>query len=183
MQTEVIMAGFGGQGLMSIGKLLALAGLDEGKEVTWLPSYGPEMRGGTANCTVVVSDRPIGSPLIPCPKGAIVMNRPSHDKFAPAIRKGGILVVNSSLIPDRTPRADITCFRIRANEIALEMGSSRSANLVVLGAYIGLDEIVSADSIERAIKKAFAKKQKFIDVNCRTFMKGYELARAGKSDD
>ena len=88
MQTEVIMAGFGGQGLMMIGKLLALAGLEENKEVTWLPSYGPEMRGGTANCTVVISDRPIGSPLIPSPHSAIVMNRPSHDKFAPLIRSG-----------------------------------------------------------------------------------------------
>ena len=125
MQTEVIMAGFGGQGLMLIGKLLAKAGLDEGKEVTWLPSYGPEMRGGTANCTVVVSDKPIGSPLIPAPKGAIVMNRPSHDKFAPLVRPKGVLVVNSSLIPDTTPRSDLTVFRIPANEIAMEEGSGR----------------------------------------------------------
>ena len=183
MQTEVIMAGFGGQGLMSIGKLMALAGLEEGKEVTWLPSYGPEMRGGTANCTVVVSDKPIGSPLIPSPKGAIVMNRPSHEKFAPALKKGGILVVNSSLIPDRSDRSDITSFRIRANDIATELGSGRSANLVVLGAYIGLSEIVSSTSILNAIRKAFSKKQKFIDVNCKTFMQGYELAKAGKSDD
>ncbi|MBU0753787.1 MAG: 2-oxoacid:acceptor oxidoreductase family protein [Planctomycetes bacterium] len=183
MQREVIMAGFGGQGLMSIGKLLALAGLEEGKEVTWLPSYGPEMRGGTANCTVVVSDKPIGSPLIPSPTGAIVMNRPSHDKFAPCLKKGGILVVNSSLIPDRSDRTDIRSFRIKANEIAMELGSGRSANLVVLGAYLGLDEIVSSGSILNAIKKAFARKKKFIDVNCKTFMKGYELARAGKCDD
>ncbi|MHC4943862.1 MAG: 2-oxoacid:acceptor oxidoreductase family protein [Planctomycetota bacterium] len=183
MQREVIMAGFGGQGLMSIGKLLALAGLEEGKEVTWLPSYGPEMRGGTANCTVVVSDRPIGSPLIPSPTGAIVMNRPSHEKFAPALKKGGILVVNSSLIPDRSKRKDITSFRIQANEIALELGSGRSANLVVLGAYLGLDEIVSSNSIINAIKKAFARKKKFIDVNCKCFLRGYELAKAGKSDD
>jgi 2-oxoglutarate ferredoxin oxidoreductase subunit gamma len=183
MHREVIMAGFGGQGLMSIGKLLALAGLEEGKEVTWLPSYGPEMRGGTANCTVVVSDKPIGSPLIPSPMGAIVMNRPSHEKFAPALKKGGILVVNSSLIPDRSPRKDITSFRIQANEIALELGSGRSANLVVLGAYLGLDEIVSSNSIINAIKKAFARKKKFIDVNCQCFLRGYEEAKAGKNDE
>ena len=183
MQTEVIMAGFGGQGLMMIGKLMALAGLAEGKEVTWLPSYGPEMRGGTANCTVVVSEKPIGSPLVTRPKGAIVMNRPSHDKFAPAVRKGGILVVNSSLIPDRTERDDVKVFRIKANDIALAEGSGRSANLVVLGAYVGLDEIVSHETLVESIKKAFASKKQFIDVNCRTFMKGYELARSGKSDD
>ena len=182
MQTEVIMAGFGGQGLMMIGKLLALAGLEEGKEVTWLPSYGPEMRGGTANCTVVVSDRPIGSPLIPSPKAAIVMNRPSHDKFASAIRAGGILVVNSSLIPDRCDRKDIKIFRIRANDIALEAGNGRAANLVVLGAYIGLDKIVNHETVLKAIKNAFAKKKKFIEVNCESFLKGYELAEAGKSD-
>jgi 2-oxoglutarate ferredoxin oxidoreductase subunit gamma len=183
MQTEVIMAGFGGQGLMMIGKLLALAGLEENKEVTWLPSYGPEMRGGTANCTVVISDHPIGSPLIPSPQGAVVMNRPSHDKFAPVIRPKGILVVNSSLIPDRTDRDDITAFRIRANDIALEQGSGRSANLVVLGAYIGLNEVVKCETILNAIRKAFSKKKQFIEINCNTFQRGYDLAKAGKSDD
>jgi 2-oxoglutarate ferredoxin oxidoreductase subunit gamma len=183
MQTEVIMSGFGGQGLMSIGKLLALAGLDEGKEVTWLPSYGPEMRGGTANCTVVVADAPIGSPLISTPKAAVVMNQPSLEKFAPSLRKGGLLVVNSSMIPIRSDRTDITSFRIRANHIAMDAGNKRAANLVMLGAYLGLDEIVSCASLVKAIKKTFASKKKFIDVNCRCFMKGYELARAGKSDD
>ena len=101
MQTEVIMSGFGGQGLMMIGKLLAYAGLEEGKEVTWLPSYGPEMRGGTANCTVVIGDQPIGSPLISSPKAAVVMNQPSLEKFAPMLRKDGILVINSTMVPVR----------------------------------------------------------------------------------
>jgi 2-oxoglutarate ferredoxin oxidoreductase subunit gamma len=183
MQTEIIMAGFGGQGLMIIGKILALAGLEEGKEVSWLPSYGPEMRGGTANCTVVVSDKPIGSPLTPTPKGGIVMNRPSNEKFAPAIRPGGTLVVNSSLIPDRCDRKDITVFRIPANDIAMEEGSSRSANLVVLGAYLGLDEVVKAETVLEAVKKTFAKKKEFLEINCKTFKRGYELAKAGKSDD
>jgi 2-oxoglutarate ferredoxin oxidoreductase subunit gamma len=183
MQTEIIMAGFGGQGLMIIGKLLALAGLEEGKEVTWLPSYGPEMRGGTANCTVVVADKPIGSPLTPTPMGGIVMNRPSNEKFAPAIRPGGVLVVNSSLIPDHCDRQDITVFRIPANKIAQEAGSGRSANLVVLGAYLGLDEVVKADTVLDAIKQTFAKKKEFVEINCNTFKQGYELAKAGKSDD
>ena len=183
MQTEVIMSGFGGQGLMMIGKLLAYAGLEEGKSVTWLPSYGPEMRGGTANCTVVIGDKPIGSPLITSPKAAVVMNQPSLEKFAPTLRKNGILVINSSMIPVNSDRTDIHSFRIKANDLATELGNRRSANLVMLGAYIGLEEIVSHKTIIKAIKKTFASKKQFIDVNCKTFMRGYELAKAGQSDD
>jgi 2-oxoglutarate ferredoxin oxidoreductase subunit gamma len=183
VQTEVIMAGFGGQGLMVIGRLLALAGLTEEKEVTWLPSYGPEMRGGTANCTVIVGDQPIGSPLIPNPRAAVVMNRPSLEKFAPKIKPEGVLVVNSSLIPIRSDRDDITEFRIRADDIALEEGSRRSANLVVLGALIGLTELVARKTLEDAIRKAFEKKPQFVDMNLRSFGRGYEMAQAGESDD
>ena len=183
MQTEVIMSGFGGQGLMMIGKLLAYAGLEEGKDVTWLPSYGPEMRGGTANCTVVIADKPIGSPLITSPQAAVVMNQPSLEKFAPMLRKGGVLVVNSSMIAVNSDRTDLRSFRIKANDVATELGSRRSANLVMLGAYIGLDEVVSHQTLLKAIKKTFASKQQFVEVNCKTFMKGYQLARAGKSDD
>ncbi|MHC4469636.1 MAG: 2-oxoacid:acceptor oxidoreductase family protein [Planctomycetota bacterium] len=183
MQTEVIMAGFGGQGLMVIGRLLALAGLAEAKEVTWLPSYGPEMRGGTANCTVIVGDRPIGSPLIPSPKAAVVMNRPSLEKFAPKLKPGGVLVVNSSLIPIRAERDDITEFRIRADDIALEEGSRRAANLVVLGALVGLMEIVGHDTLRDAIHEAFERKPEFLETNLRSFERGYEMAKAGNSDD
>ena len=107
MQTEVVMAGFGGQGIMLIGKLLAYAGLDEGKEVAWLPSYGPEMRGGTANCTVVLSDRAIGSPVINSPYASVVMNRPSLDRFGSDVKKNGILIINSSLIDVKSNRDDI----------------------------------------------------------------------------
>ncbi len=183
MQTEVIMSGFGGQGLMMIGKLLAYAGLEEGKTVTWLPSYGPEMRGGTANCTVVVADKAIGSPLITSPKAVVVMNQPSLEKFAPMLRKDGILVINSTMIPVNSDRTDIRSFRIRANDLAAELGSRRSANLVMLGAYIGLDEVVSHEMLLKAIEKTFAEKKQFIDVNRKSFMKGYELAKAGKSDE
>jgi len=182
VQTDVIMSGFGGQGLMVIGKLLALAGLDEEKEVTWLPSYGPEMRGGTANCTVVVGDEPIGSPLSSSPAAAIVMNRPSLDKFGQMIRPGGTLVVNSSLIPMSANRDDITEFRIRADDIATEAGSRRAANLVVLGALNGLLDIVSTDGLEKAIRHAFERKPEFIDINLKAYRKGYELAKAGSSD-
>jgi 2-oxoglutarate ferredoxin oxidoreductase subunit gamma len=183
MQKEVIMSGFGGQGLMMIGKLLAWAALEEGREVTWLPSYGPEMRGGTANCTVVIADRPIGSPLISSPVAAIVMNQPSLEKFAPVLKKDGLLVLNSSMVPVRSDRKDIRSFGIKANDIAIEAGNGRAANLVMLGAFIGLDEVVSHETVLAAIKKAFETKKKFIDVNCKTFLKGYELAKAGKSDD
>ena len=183
MQTEVIMSGFGGQGLMMIGKLLAYAGLEEGKDVTWLPSYGPEMRGGTANCTVVIADHPIGSPLISSPQAAVVMNQPSLEKFAPALRKDGLLVINSSMIPVNSDRDDIRSFRIKANDIAMEFGNRRSANLVMLGAFIGLYEAVSHETLLKAIEKTFASKKQFIEVNCKTFMKGYELAKAGQSDD
>lgn len=183
MQTEVIMSGFGGQGLMMIGKLLAYAGLEEGKAVTWLPSYGPEMRGGTANCTVVIGDKPIGSPLISSPKAAIVMNQPSLEKFAPTLRKDGILVIDSTMISVGSDRTDLTSFRIKAADIATKLGNRRSANLVMLGAYIGLEEVVSHKTLIKAIEKTFAKKKQFIDVNCKTFMKGYELAKAGKSND
>ena len=151
--------------------------------MTWLPSYGPEMRGGTANCTVVVADKAIGSPLISTPRAALVMNLPSLEKFAPVLRKDGILVVNSSMIPARSDRTDIQSFRIRANHIAMECGSGKSANLVMLGAYLGLDEVVACKTLLKAIKKTFATKKKFIDVNCNSFMKGYELAKAGKSDE
>ncbi|MBN2563323.1 MAG: 2-oxoacid:acceptor oxidoreductase family protein [Phycisphaerae bacterium] len=183
MQTEVIMSGFGGQGLMMIGKLLAYAGLEEGKDVTWLPSYGPEMRGGTANCTVVIADKPIGSPLISSPRAAVVMNQPSLEKFAPALRKNGILVINSSMIPVNSDRSDLRSFRIKANDLASGLGNRRSANLVMLGAYIGLEEVVSHKTLIEAIEKTFASKKQFIDVNRKIFMKGYELAKAGESDD
>jgi 2-oxoglutarate ferredoxin oxidoreductase subunit gamma len=177
------MSGFGGQGLMMIGKLLAYAGLEEGKEVTWLPSYGPEMRGGTANCTVVIADEPIGSPLISSPKAALVMNRPSLEKFAPAVQKDGIVVINSSMITINSDRTDLHSFRIKADDLAAELGSRRSANIVMLGAYIGLDEVVSPETLVNAIEETFASKKQFLEVNRKTFMKGYELAKAGKSDD
>jgi len=182
MQTEVIMSGFGGQGLMMIGKLLASSALEEGKDVTWLPSYGPEMRGGTANCTVVIADNPIGSPLISSPTAVIVMNQPSLEKFAPSLKKGGLLVINTSMVPIKSDREDIVSLGIEADDIALRAGSRRSANLVMLGAYIGLHEVVSHKTILKAIEKAFAMKKQFLDVNRKTFLEGYKLGKAGKRD-
>jgi 2-oxoglutarate ferredoxin oxidoreductase subunit gamma len=134
MQRDVIMAGFGGQGILLIGKMLAYAGMHAGKEVSWLPSYGPEMRGGTCNCTVVISDKPVGSPVIRSPRAVVAMNLPSLEKFEPDLREGGLLLINSSLISRGPERDDVTVVEVPANEIATELGNPRGANMVALGA-------------------------------------------------
>jgi 2-oxoglutarate ferredoxin oxidoreductase subunit gamma len=136
MQIEIILAGFGGQGIMFAGQILSYAAMDTGKQVTWIPSYGPEMRGGTANCTVVIADEEIGSPLAQHPPVALVMNLPSLDKYEPLMRKGGTLVVNSSMVDRPAQRDDITTIFIPANEIAEEIGDKRLANMVAVGALL-----------------------------------------------
>ena len=118
MQTDIMIAGFGGQGVLFAGQLLAYAAMDEGREVTWIPSYGPEMRGGTANCTVVIADEEIGSPLVRNPQAGIAMNLPSLDKYESAIRPGGVLVVNASMVNRAVERTDIRAVAIPCNEIA-----------------------------------------------------------------
>ena len=180
MQSEVIMAGFGGQGILLIGKMLAYAGMHEGKEVSWLPSYGPEMRGGTCNCTVVVSDRPVGSPVIRSPRAVVAMNLPSLEKFESDIRPGGLLLINSSLIERDSSRDDITVIKVPANEIATDLGNPRGANMVALGAYIGATDAVSMDEVVAVIREAFAAKPAVIDVNIEALQKGYELGAAHK---
>lgn len=164
---RVICAGFGGQGVMSMGQLLTYAGMIEGKEVSWLPSYGPEMRGGTANCSVTVSDKPIGSPIISgdatC---AIIMNLPSLEKFEKEIESGGILLINSSLIHQKSKRNDITSYYIPANELSQELGGTKFANMIMLGAYLKLTNTVEVDSILEAFKKVFGpKKEKYLGIN------------------
>jgi 2-oxoglutarate ferredoxin oxidoreductase subunit gamma len=171
--TEVLMAGFGGQGMLLSGKLLAYAAMEHGKEVSWLPSYGPEMRGGTANVTVCVSDDPVGSPYIIEPVALLVMNQPSLEKFGPKVKKGGLIVVNTSLIPITTDRDDCTVLNIAANDIAKEAGTARAANLVMLGAYVGWSGIVDKDVTIAMIKKEFASKAKFIPANVAGFEAGY----------
>jgi len=177
MQNDVIMAGFGGQGILLIGKMLAYAGMNQGKEVSWLPSYGPEMRGGTCNCTVVISDRPVGSPVIQSPRAILAMNLPSLDKFEPNLREGGLLLVNTSLINREPGRADVNVLKVPANEIANELGNPRGANMVALGAYIGATDAVSLEEIEGVIRETFAAKPKVIDVNIEALHRGYELGQ------
>lgn len=182
-QYEVTFAGFGGQGILTAGQLLAYSGIAEGKHVTWLPSYGPEMRGGTAYCTVVVSDRRIGSPIITRPKCACVFNRPSFDKFIPLIRPGGLSIVNSSLIDVTTDRDDITELLVPANDMAMKAGNAKAANVVVLGAFIGATGVVKAETVRDIITQKLAKKKEVLEVNFKVLEQGFKLGRevAGKS--
>jgi 2-oxoglutarate ferredoxin oxidoreductase subunit gamma len=178
MQNDVIMAGFGGQGILLIGKMLAYAGMREGREVSWLPSYGPEMRGGTCNCTVVISDRPVGSPVIRSPRAVVAMNLPSLDKFEDDVRSGGVLLVNSSLISREPKREDLTVIEVPANEVANELGNPRGANMVALGAYLGATDAVSLEVVEEVIRETFAAKPQVVDVNIQALHRGYEIGRA-----
>jgi len=171
---RVICAGFGGQGVMSMGQLLTYAGMIEGKEVSWLPSYGPEMRGGTANCSVTVSDKPVGSPVISGDAtSAIVMNLPSLEKFESEVKPGGKILVNSSLIERKVERKDVDVYYIPANDIALELGNPKVANMIMLGAYLQTEPTVEVDSILEAFKKVFGpSKEKFIPLNKDALEKG-----------
>lgn len=172
MATDVVMAGFGGQGLMAIGKILAKAAMDEGKQVTWLPSYGPEMRGGTANCVVVVDDEPIGSPVVRHPRAALVMNKQSIDKFEPTLAPGALLVVNASLIDRKAERTDLQALYVPALEIAEAEGSSKAANMVLLGAYVARTGAVGPAAVEHAIEASFADKPKAAAISVRAFRRG-----------
>lgn len=176
--TDVIMAGFGGQGLLAIGKILAKAAMEEGRNVTWMPSYGPEMRGGTANCMVIIDDEPIGSPVVRFPQAAIVLNKQSIDKFEPAVVKGGILIVNTSLIDRKCERTDLKVIYLAANQLAEQEGAPKSANIVALGAYVAMTKIVKPETVEQAIEKTFAGKRGNVgELNIRAFRKGYEAAK------
>lgn len=165
MLQEIIIAGFGGQGVMLMGQLIAYAGMLENKNVSWIPSYGPEMRGGTANCSVIVSDSIIGAPIVSEPTVLIAMNLPSLEKFAPLIKFGGLAIVNSSLI-DRFPnRSDISIIKVKANDIANQLGNSKVANMVILGALLEETKVVSGESVMKAFTKLFANKPELVSIN------------------
>ena len=177
MQNECKFAGFGGQGILTIGKLMALAGLAEGREVVWIPSYGPEMRGGTAYCTVVVADKPIGSPVINNPRNLVVMNRPSLEKFDATVRPGGIIVINSSLIPVSSKRDDVDVLRVGCNAIANELGNARVAGMIALGAFVARSGIVAMEALEEVVGKTFAAKPAIAALNRKALARGAEIAR------
>jgi len=175
MQVEVVFAGFGGQGVMLAGKLLAETGMELGKEVVWLPSYGPEMRGGTANCTVIVGDEPIASPIVSNPRDTVVMNRPSLEKFCKAQQPGGLVVVNTSLISVRPQRDDLKIVEVPANQIAIDAGTGKAANMVMLGAYVGASGLVPIERVIDMAKHEFSKKPKLVPVNVKCVEQGYEI--------
>lgn len=166
MTYEIVLAGFGGQGILFLGKMIATAGMLEGKEVSWIPSYGPEMRGGTANCSVVVSDRRIGSPVVSHPNVLVAMNRPSLEKFESRMQPGGFLLINKTLIEIPHTRADIDVAYVDITGIAGELGNPRLANIVALGALVGRLPIVGRDGVMAALKKELVgKKAALLDLN------------------
>jgi 2-oxoglutarate ferredoxin oxidoreductase subunit gamma len=172
-----IFAGFGGQGVLLMGQLLAEAALIEGHNVAWLPSYGPEMRGGTANCSVTISDKKVASPIVDHPTSLVVMNRPSLDKFESRVIPGGRLFVNSSIIDRRSERDDIEVYYVPASDIALQLGQPKVANIAMLGAYLAVTHCVSAQSLIQALKhKLGAHKAHLIPVNEEALQKGAEAA-------
>jgi len=177
--TDVLMAGFGGQGMLLAGKLLAQAAMSQGLEVSWLPSYGPEMRGGTANVIVCVSEEPIGSPLITSHRGLVVMNLPSLEKFGPRVVPGGLIVVNTSMIDREYTRDDCTVVSVDARRIATDAEAERAQNLVMLGAYLGaVDEIVPYEAVEKAIRDTFSgRKARFAPASITALRRGIAEGR------
>ncbi len=173
MEKRMIIAGFGGQGVLLIGQLIAYAGMLANKEVSWMPSYGPEMRGGSANCAVVVSDEPVASPKVEEADLVIAMNRPSMELFEKAIVPGGVLIYNSSLIDIKPARTDIQVFAVPCNDIANELGSLRSTNMVMLGAYAGVTGEYSVDTLMGALRhKLGPSKEKFMPANQKAIEAG-----------
>lgn len=165
---NVLLAGFGGQGVLFTGKVMAYAGLMEGKEISWLPSYGPEMRGGTANCSVCISDRPIGSPLVVTPDVLIAMNLPSLEKFEDSVVPGGLIIVDSSLIDKKVERADVRTVYIPASELADKNDLKGSANMIILGKMFRETDFCSEENLLKGIKKSVpARKADLYDTNVR----------------
>ncbi len=178
MHEEVIISGFGGQGALFAGQLLTYTGMDEGWHVTWIPSYGPEMRGGTAHCIVILSSDDIGSPIIRRPTLCIVMNPPSMDKYEPLIRPGGLLVANSTLVRAKSAREDIQTVYIPANELAAELGNVKMANVVLLGAMLGMREILPIEGVKRTLEEHIPERRKhIIEPNKRALDRGVQFVR------
>ena len=176
-ETSIIISGFGGQGTLFAGQVLAYASMDMGLEVTWIPSYGPEMRGGTANCTVIVSQKPIGSPLVRIPDVVLALNLPSVDKYESIVPDGGILIANSSLMNRELERKNINSLLIPANQLAEELGLSRMANMIMVGAMIALKPILPLESVKKALEDHIPERhQKTLPKNFKAMDQGFEFA-------
>ena len=178
MMKQFIFAGFGGQGMLLIGKFVAMASMLDGKHVSWLPSYGPEMRGGTANCSVIVSDKEVASPLVDKADVIVAMNLPSLDKFEEHVKPGGLLVINSSIIERKSTRDDITVVYCDANRIAESVGNPKGANVAILGAMLEKEPIVDLDKMVEAIRIELGeRKARFLEGNKKALLAGMEAAR------
>ncbi len=176
MQTEIIISGFGGQGVLFAGQLLAFCAMDNEMQVTWFPSYGPEMRGGTAHCTVIVSDEEIGSPIIRNPKAAIVMNLPSLDRYEPLVAPGGSLIINSSLVDRPAQRDDISIVEIAASELAEEIADSRLANLIMVGALLSQLPLFTLLQISEALELHIPERRRdLLGANLKALELGYQI--------
>ena len=176
MTEDIIISGFGGQGVLSMGKILAYSGFMEDKEVTWMPAYGPEQRGGTANVTVIVSDDPISSPILSSYDVAIVLNQPSLDKFQPKIKEGGILIYDGFGIINPPTRKDIKVYNVAAMDATLEMKNSKTYNMIVLGALLKVCPMVTLESVIKGLKKSLPEcHHKFIPLNEEAIRKGMSL--------
>ncbi len=179
MIRELILAGFGGQGIMTMGTMLASAGMKEGLHVTWLPSYGAEQRGGTANCTVVVSDAPIASPIVDNPGIVVAMNLPSLEKFGPRVAAGGFLFINSSLVEAAAGRGDVTECRVPANDLAMRLGNSKVANMVMLGSVIGKTGLVRIETVEALFRESTkGKAREMAELNAAALAAGRDAVLA-----
>ncbi len=177
MKHELLIAGFGGQGVLSMGMTLAYAGVVEGKEITWMPSYGPEMRGGTANCIVIVSDRKISSPIITVFDTVIALNQPSLDKFEGAVRVGGMLIYDSTNIVKPPTRSDITLLPLAASVEAVKMKNTKIMNMIVLGAFLGRAHVVGHEAVMEALRKVLPERyHHLLPLNEEALKKGMAMA-------
>ncbi|MHB0967192.1 MAG: 2-oxoacid:acceptor oxidoreductase family protein [Bellilinea sp.] len=173
MQTEIIFAGFGGQGVLFAGQVVAYAAMDNGLEVTWIPSYGPEMRGGTANCTVIVSDEEIGSPQVRYPAVVVAMNLPSLDKYEPLVKEGGYLIVNSSMVDRPVTRKEIHSVMVPGNEIAEGLGDKKMTNMVLLGALLANVPLLPLEAVEKSLREHLPEKHhRLLPLNYQALREG-----------
>ena len=175
MTTEFILAGFGGQGILFAGKILAYCGLKAGKELSWLPSYGPEMRGGTANCSVCISDEPIGSPLVTAPNCLIAMNGPSYTKFVNAVQPNGLILLDNSVVEEKAVRDDVKTISLPATDMATENGLNGSANMILLGRMLAETKLFDLDTVQKAMEKCIPpKRAHLIEANMKAVRIGTE---------
>lgn len=180
MKEEIVIAGFGGQGVLSMGKILAYAALMDGLEVTWMPAYGPEQRGGTANVTVILSDSPVSSPVLDSYDIAVVLNQQSLDKFESRVKPGGTLIYDSYGIHRRPQRADINVYEVKAMEATFGMGNSKTYNMVVLGALLGIKELVPMEAVVKGLKKTLPERHHhLIALNETAIERGRDLVKGG----